>query len=322
MTPELWGVIISGSILLTVIILFNLFLNLVQVIWFARRMDFSKGFKYFTAEDFGLEKETFVFDSLSKIKVNGYIYRIKLETYKGIVVLAHGMGPGHLAYTTEINYFAQNGFIVYAYDIPGTGNSTNKHIGSMEEAIATLEGLLEYLKNETLKVSLYGHSWGGYAVLNVNKKYHLHAVAALAPVRNFFYGVVGSKSILNFVYVPFITLFKYAKYYKIDTVKTISKTRTKTAIFYSRNDPSVRFLDNINPFYKLNNHLISLIERNKPTHRINLSDEGLKYDNKFNEDLRTIKDEKTREEYLKNVDWSLMTELDENLMSKILRFYE
>ena len=74
--------------------------------------------KYFTVDDFeDLENKEIEFKSNKGQTLKGYIYTNKnVNEYKGLIVFVHGMGAGHLSYTTEINTLAKAGFKVLAYD--------------------------------------------------------------------------------------------------------------------------------------------------------------------------------------------------------------
>ena len=87
---------------------------------------FTTGEVYtFRVEDFdGLSREKYTFTSDKGQVLTGYKYYRSNEAPKGMVVLAHGFGGGgHRAYMNIANYFASNGYLVFAYDATGNDES-------------------------------------------------------------------------------------------------------------------------------------------------------------------------------------------------------
>ena len=71
---------------------------------------------------------------------------VKEKDVKGLLVFAHGMGAGHLSYTTEINTLAKNGYKVLAYDNTGTCMSEGKNLNGFYQAVLDLKSCLEFIK--------------------------------------------------------------------------------------------------------------------------------------------------------------------------------
>ena len=132
----LWIVFV---ILFGIIFLFCLIVTIVSLYaftkMFGRRYDGNPYVHYFTVEDFeGLRAQPFSFYSDGS-KLNGYIYRSDLwqGPSKGLIVFSHGFGAGHLAYTTEINYFARNGYKILAFDNTGCVKSEGDSIKGFDQ---------------------------------------------------------------------------------------------------------------------------------------------------------------------------------------------
>ncbi|MCM1363688.1 MAG: alpha/beta fold hydrolase [Faecalibacterium sp.] len=157
-------------IILAVLVLNILFGCLCMYAIFGRRCEGSSSLKYFTHEDFdGLKAARIEFPSNKGQILRGAVYtHCDVKEPIGLVVFAHGMGGGHLSYTTEINTFAAAGFVVLAYDNTGTMSSDGKSLGSFYQAVRDLRSALKFVReSESLskyKVILAGHSWGGYTV--------------------------------------------------------------------------------------------------------------------------------------------------------------
>ena len=105
------------------------------------------------------------------ITLAGYQYEKPQETYKGVVVVSHGLGGGHNTYMPMIDQFASNGYCVFAYDATGNDNSTGNSIRGLPQGIKDLETAISYVKEapryDGLPIVLFGHSWGAYSVGNV-----------------------------------------------------------------------------------------------------------------------------------------------------------
>ena len=117
-------------ILLFIVALFILAIAILNSAGVNKRCEGDENLKYLKAKNFdNLNALPVNFKSYKGQTLNGFLYSCaKVDSYKGLIVFSHGMGAGHLAYTTEINYFAQKGYMVLAYDNTGTCTSEGKKI--------------------------------------------------------------------------------------------------------------------------------------------------------------------------------------------------
>ncbi len=124
-------------------------------------------------EDFdGLLRDKYTFPSDKGQKLTGYKYYRDSEQAKGLVVIAHGFGGGgHRSYMNIADYFASNGYWVFAYDATGNDESEGNAVGGLPQGIIDLNYALRFVKSEFagLPIVLWGHSWGGYSVGSVTK---------------------------------------------------------------------------------------------------------------------------------------------------------
>lgn len=145
----------------------------VEKVAFGKRCEGNPYLQYFTAEDFPkLTAAPVEFTGNHGQVLRGNLYaQAGRQDFKALLVFAHGMGGGHLSYTTELNFFAQQGYLVLAYDNTGTMASEGKSLVGMSQAVADLRSALEFAKQDArtkdLPVVLAGHSWGGYTVCRV-----------------------------------------------------------------------------------------------------------------------------------------------------------
>ena len=133
-------------IFLILLLLSKLILNLA----FGKRCEGNAKLKYFTADDFeGLNAKSIEFKSNKGQTLRGNIYtHEEIKEYKGLIIFVHGMGGGHLSYTTEINTLVKAGFIVMAYDNTGTCSSEGKNLKGFYQAVIDLNYALKFVEEK------------------------------------------------------------------------------------------------------------------------------------------------------------------------------
>lgn len=125
------------------------------------------------AEDFdALQRERYTFPSDKGQLLTGYRYFHEGVEARGVVVIAHGFGGGgHRHYMHIADYFAANGYAVFAYDATGNDESEGAAVGGLPQGAIDLDHALRFVKGEPdfvgLPIMLWGHSWGGYSVGSV-----------------------------------------------------------------------------------------------------------------------------------------------------------
>jgi len=139
---------------------------------FDKRFTISEPWAW-SIDDFdGLTRDKYTFSSDKGQKLTGYKYYRESEDVKGMVVIAHGFGGGgHRSYMNIADYFASNGYWVFAYDATGNDESEGDAVGGLPQGIIDLDYALRFVKEEFpgLPIVLWGHSWGGYSVGSVTK---------------------------------------------------------------------------------------------------------------------------------------------------------
>ena len=190
-------------------------------IYFGGRYETNK-FNMNHVENFeGLERTRYEFKSDKGQTIVGYMYSTS-ESKKGIIVFAHGYGAGgHNSYMPSINYFAHNGYYVFAYDATGNDESGGKGIGGVPQGVIDLNYAVSFVEESgnfpDLPIALFGHSWGGYSVSNV-LTYHPEVKAVIecsGPNSSTDLIEGGGKQILGpFIYIvmPVIKIYERANY--------------------------------------------------------------------------------------------------------------
>lgn len=124
-------------------------------------------------EDFDdLKRDKYTFESDKGQLLTGYRYYKENSEIKGVVVIAHGFGGGgHRSYMNIAEYFASNGYAVFAYDATGNDESEGDAVGGLPQGVIDLDYALRFVKSSEdfsgLPIMLWGHSWGGYSAGSV-----------------------------------------------------------------------------------------------------------------------------------------------------------
>lgn len=222
---------------------------------FNKRCEGNENLKYLKAKNFdNLNARPISFPSDKGQTLNGFLYSgAKVDKYKGIIVFSHGMGAGHLSYTTEINYFAQKGYLVLAYDNTGTCTSEGKELRGFAQGPIDLKSALDYVNSRDefreLPVLLMGHSWGAYSVCNVSALHpsvDIRGIVAFSPfnsIDKLISDIAKSKVKISLGFLsPFIRAVNFIKFGKAGNLKscdTIASNDIPTLIFHGGNDMTV-----------------------------------------------------------------------------------
>ena len=176
----------------------------------AYNVNFNQRFTSYEAKmlktsDFeGLKRNQYQFTSNKNQKLTDYLYSSEKSpagnsdtSAKGIIVFAHGFGGGgHNSYMDCINFFAERGYLVFAYDANGNDESEGlgrkNAVGGLPQGVIDLNYAISFVEESgnfpSLPIYLWGHSWGGYSVVNV-LNYHPE-VKAVAEIAGFNAGAV------------------------------------------------------------------------------------------------------------------------------------
>ena len=213
-----------------------------------------------TVENYpGLEVKNCTFKTRGGVELAGYHYRREGDV-KGVVVLSHGHGGGgQQGYMYLTDFFAKNGYAVFAYDATGNDNSPGEGTGGLPRGVQDLDYAIRHAKAEYpgMPIMLFGHSWGGYSVTNV-LSFHPD-VAAVACAAGFDRSIdmviaegknmVGDAVKVMAPYVRVYEMLKFGKYAMVTGVKGIEKSDAQVLIFHSRDDDTVPFELGYGRFY-------------------------------------------------------------------------
>lgn len=203
-------------------------------------------------DDFdGLQRTQYEFFSDKGQKLTGYMYSSG-ENQRGIIVMAHGFGGGgHNSYMDCANFFAHNGYYVFAYDATGNDESEGEGVGGIPQGAADLNYAISFVEESgnfpDLPIALFGHSWGGYSVCSV-LTYHPE-VKAVIECSGFnsssdMFEAEGKKQAGYGIYLmmPFVKLYeriKYGGYASNTAMDGFLKSEADVLIVHSADDNTV-----------------------------------------------------------------------------------
>ena len=332
------------AIVIVLIVLLYLFSNIILNAIFGKRCEGNSNLKYFTVDDFeSLENKKIEFKSDKGQTLRGFVYKnkfVKEKDVKGLLVFVHGMGAGHLSYTTEINTLAKNGYKVLAYDNTGTCMSEGKNLNGFYQAVLDLKSCLEFIKtnNELNKynVGLIGHSWGAYSVVQVLKyKPNVKAVVALCGPDTFENIITSSMKSFGNILKPFIRFIIKNKFGKdgiqksSDVLQDISED-VSVLLIHGESDKVCTYENSIvynKDKFEKNENIMTVAYEGKE-HNVYQTIESEKYLNevfgKIEEYKKLFKGKELEEKLNKHynsIDFKKITEEDEEVLESIVEFF-
>lgn len=329
------------ALIVILLVLFILASKTLDMAGTSKRCEGNANLKYLKAKNFdNLNARPIDFKSNKGQTLNGFLYSsAKVDSYKALIVFSHGMGAGHHAYTTEINYFAQKGYLVLAYDNTGSCLSEGKKLYGFAQGVIDLKHALKFVESredlKELPLLLAGHSWGGYSVCNVSAitpKNNIKGIVAFSPFNSLNKLINDNakqkaKIDLSLLY-PFFDIINFIRFGKAGILRScdsIDNSSIPTLVMHGGNDLQVT----------LKNSPVGLKNRisNNPNARTVL------YESKYH-NVYLAKDaeqylidtfakienlgENTPEAYeiYQNIDYSLITKEDLTVMDTANTFFE
>lgn len=329
------------AIIVICILLFIIAFKIMDMTGFSKRCDGDENLKYLKAKNFdNLNARPVDFKSDKGQTLNGFLYsNAKVETYKALVVFSHGMGAGHLAYTTEINFFAQKGYLVLAYDNTGTCASEGNKINGFAQGIIDLKFALEFVKErddlKDMPIILAGHSWGAYSVCNVSaivEDTSIKGIVAFSPfnsMNKLIRDIAKSQTKVNLsILSPFfdlINLIKFGKTGVLRTCDTINSNSIPTLVMHGGNDMQVTIKNSPvgRPNRIKDNENARTVLYESKFHNVYLAKDAEQYLNDTFAKIATLgKNTPEAYEVYQNIDYALITKEDLNVMETAVSFME
>ena len=302
------------------------------------RADDNGAVFYFSADDFeGLAQEPFSFSSSDGHFLQGYFYSYPNAKADRLIVFEHGMGSGHRGYLREIELLAKEGYLVFAYDHTGCMESGGESTGGFVQSLKDLDDALVALKAEKelhdRKISVIGHSWGGFSTLNIAALHpDLHSVVALSGflsveqmLNQFFGGIlmrgVGKKLLLEESQAN-------PNWISCNAIDALSDTTVKALVIHSADDPVVKCDQHFDVLQKAleGKENITFLKVNGKRHNPNYTADAVAYKDAFfaiyKKELKKkhLTSDAEKASFVKRFDWKRMTEQDMALWKTIFDF--
>ncbi|MCH5151271.1 MAG: alpha/beta fold hydrolase [Clostridiales bacterium] len=311
---------------------------------FGTRFTTDAALAYRLSDFEGLKAVRYEFTSNNNQKLVGYRYFVDGVAPQAVVVIAHGFGGGgHNSYMDCANYFAQNGFVVFAYDATANDESDGKAVGGLPQGVIDLDYAIDYVKSLqefcNLPILLFGHSWGGYSVSSVlNFHPEVKAVVSVAGFNAasdlmLAQGVqyAGRASAILMPYVNAVENAKFGKYAQATAMDGFANSTAKVMIVHGGQDTTVPqqygYEIYLREYY--NSDRFTFVYRGDRGHNdVYYSDQAINYIKQINEEFSSYFEGVTLtaelrakyiNEHLDREQWSNL--IDSDLFGQIVEFY-
>lgn len=303
------------------------------------RNDGNPLLSYFSVSDFkGLERTPFDFLGNNGQKLQGYFYYYPNPRKDKLIIFDHGMGGGHDSYMKEIEFIARRGYTVLSYDHTGCKESEGEDVVGFAQSLADLDYAVNAVHTvdgyKNAKISVIGHSWGGFAALNISALHpDIEACVSISGfvgvermIEQFFSGI------LKF-YRPAVLKLEHDSnpmYSLIDARKSLKDTKTRVLYIASDDDPTVKTEYHFNALREalrdnknIEFHLVSGKKHN-PNYSSDAVAELTKMTEAMTEGIKNKSFETPEdvEKFRNSWDWHKITEQDEAVWEKIFNFLE
>ena len=277
--------------------------------------------------------------------LQGYIYGNE-HTELGVIVVAHGLGGGADSYLSQIRYFVDHGWRVFAYDATGSFDSEGKSTRGFPQSILDMSAALEYIRQQTefdnLPVMLFGHSWGGYAAANqLHFDFDVAGVVTAAAANSAMDMIMeqGHRMMGGFVAVqyPFLWMYQsilFGQTASLDAASAIEQSNVPVLVIHGIEDAFVNYSGSSIPAHldltiAKQAQVIIRTEDGQNNHNdLFRSKAAINYINELNVDYRALYDQNNqnipydvRQSFYSTIDRSLAQDLDLDLMNEIESFY-
>ena len=303
------------------------------------RYDGDPSIRYPVLSDFPqLQQKAFPVAGDRNVTLQSFFYFYGTLDPARLLVFDHGIGAGHLAYLNEIEYLARNGYTVYSYDHTGCVSTGGTGILGFAQGINDLDKVLDALQQDPrfAKVprKLIGHSWGGYACMNVTALHpEVTHVVSLA-------GFLSARALVEqYIPKPFL---KYSPevmdrerahnpaYADLDARESLQKSSARLLHLQSRDDTMVKFELSAQPLAealkgRAGTEILTLDRRNHDPQRTEAACAAHAAMQREQTELRKKKQLSTaaqQKAFRDSHDWQAITQQDPEIWARILAFLQ
>ena len=304
-----------------------------------RRHDSDGSVFYFDYDDFdGLVKQEYPFVTKKGNKLHGGFYCYDDPMPDKLIIFDHGLANGHRSYMREIEMLCRHGYLVYAFDHTGSGMSEGEHVDGLLGSLADIDDCLDMIKTipgiSDRKISLVGHSRGGFSSLNI---IGLHPeVKSVVAISAFMSLKAMHKQIVPWIIFPFRKkLYELEKrhnptYADLSAVETLEKTTTPVMLIHSLDDSTVSAKLNILSLRKqlFDRENLEFVLLNGRGHSPHFTTDAAAYKRAFFKEHKRLarkgllENDEQKALLINFYDWDAMTEQDEEVWEKIFKFLD
>ncbi len=289
---------------------------------------------YYSHRDFeGLNFEPYEFLSGDGAILRGGFYFYEGANENELVVFDHGLGAGHTAYMKEIELIARAGFRVFSYDHTGCMASGGEGTMGFAHSLSDLDACIRALKSDDAisftDISVVGHSWGGFATMNI-LKYHPD-IKSIVAISGFISVDAILKDSIKGLLAPFRRRFmKFerrtsGKYADADAKDTLIGTQANVLIIHSKDDPIVSARNNIERLMAVlgGRPNIRFILTDGKQHNPNYTKSALLLKYEFDAELKNYRRASHTDDenaaFIKKFNWDKITEQDTSITDEIIK---
>ncbi|MBQ8546235.1 MAG: alpha/beta fold hydrolase [Clostridia bacterium] len=293
----------------------------------------------FSAKDFeGLNQESFDVESSLGHTLKGYFYYYENPIKNKLIVFEHGMFGGHRSYMREIEMLAKHGYLVYAYDHTGCmesgGSGTGGFAQSLRDSNEVISKLKEIEKLHGYDIYVMGHSWGGFATLNVSR-FHpdikkIVAISGFVSPKKIIYQHLGGhlRIFAKKIYKGEVSL--NPDYMEISALDTLANMTGEALIIHSPNDNVVSYKKHFLLLQKTfkDKKNISFLTVPNTKHNPNYTEEAVKEKDRLFSEVKIaqkkneLSSPEACEAFKNRFDWYKITEQNEDVWARIFQFLD
>lgn len=289
---------------------------------------------YFSAADFpGLMAEPYAFPARAGHTLQGYFYHYADPIPGRVVVFDHGMGGGHRAYMKEIEMLARHRYLVFAYDHTGCmesgGDCTNGFAQSLSDLDACLDALKADKNYNKMKISVMGHSWGGFSTLNIAAYHpdvaHIIAMSGFVSVSRILRQTFGGVMSVFYSYLYGVEQEANPDYVRSCAIAALKKTNAEVLVIHSEDDKTVdcrQHFDVLRKALSGRENIRFLLVHGKG-HNPNYTEDAVRYKDAFFADLqrnlkkKALVTDEQKQAFVNSYDWDRMTAQDTDVWNAV-----
>ena len=303
------------------------------------RQDGNPLLSYFSISDFpGLQRTPFDFEGNNGQKLQGYYYYYPSPKKDRLIIFDHGMGGGHDSYMKEIELIARRGYMVFSYDHTGCKESGGEDSVGFAQSLCDLDHAVNALRSEKeyggAKFTVIGHSWGGFASLNISALHpEIESCVSIS-------GFIGVERMIEQFFGGILKLYRPSvlrlereanpMYSLIDARKSLKDSSARILYIASDDDPVVKteyhFATLREALSDKKNVEFLLVSGKK--HNPNYTTEAVAELSKMSAAMtegskkKSFETPEAAEDFRNSWDWEKITEQDGELWDKIFNFIE